>query len=108
MAEDVHFGLVGSADILPYDFLRDIPANILAVVARLLHLSLLLLRPEHLGKGLLVVDGGREGEEEGSFAVDGCTDEFVENGVVRFLAGQPVCGEEVGLRVFKVKLMLSH
>lgn len=70
VAEHVHLGLVGSADVLPYDLFRDVPANILAVVARLLHLPLLLLRLEHLGQGLLVVDGGRQGEEEWSFAVD--------------------------------------
>lgn len=108
VAEHVHLGLVGIADVLPDDLLRDIPANILPVVARLLHLALLLLRLENLRQDLLVVDGGREGEEEGSFAVDGGADEFVENGVVGFLAGQPVGGEEVGLRVLEVKLMLSH
>lgn len=99
VAEHVYLGLVGSADVLPDDLLADIPANILAVVAWFLYLPLLLLRLEYLGQGLFLADGGWQGEEEGSFAVDGGTDEFVENGVVGLLAGQPVSGEKVGLGV---------
>ena len=99
--------LVGRAQVLSYDLLGDIAANVLPIVAWLFYSQLLLFGLEDLGKFHLVIIGRRALEDQVAVSIAGCSDELAKDGIVGLLTWQPIGrNDQVFLGIVKIELLL--
>ena len=93
--EILYFASVCGTQVLPDDFLGDIPTDVLPVVARFLALGLLFLGFEDFwAGGVLVLVRRVVREYERTFSIGGWPYEVSKDGVVGLLSGKPVDGLE--------------
>lgn len=112
IAKFFDFCAIGWTEVLPDDFFGDVSANIFSVVTWFFDLYFFFFWFEdfwEIGLFLRECVDWIEGEDEWSFSICGWTNELSENGVIRFLSGEPVGRLKYFLiGLFEIEVLISH